>query len=98
MFVSLLIARGADIEASDADGDGWRPLHVAALQGHLKIVKALIARHVDMNAFSNDGQTALGIARRKKQKLVISYLQRLGAIDDGIVDEEEEVDEVDNEV
>jgi ankyrin repeat protein len=56
----------------------------------LKIVKALIARHVDMNALTNDGQTALGIARRKKHPSIISYLQSLGAIDDGIVDEEEE--------
>jgi ankyrin repeat protein len=89
--VSLLIDRGADVEASNIRG--FRPLHIAALQGHLKIVKALIARHVDMNAFTNDGRTALGIARREKHPSIISYLQSLGAIDDGIVDEEEEEEE-----
>jgi hypothetical protein len=82
--VSLLIARGAEVEASDADGNGWRPLHIAAYQGHLVIVKALIARHVDMNALTNNGRTALGCARRKKHPTIISYLQSLGAIDDGI--------------
>jgi ankyrin repeat protein len=81
--VSLLIDRGADVEASDTDG--WRPLHIAAQQGHLKIVKALIARHVEMNAFTNDGETALGLARREKHPSIISYLQSLGAIDDGRV-------------
>jgi hypothetical protein len=80
--VSLLIDRGADIEASA--NRGFRPLHIAAQQGHLKIVKALIARHVDMNALTNNGRTALGIARRKKHKSIVSYLQSLGAIDDGI--------------
>jgi hypothetical protein len=80
--VSLLIDRGADIEASDIDG--WRPLYIAAQRGHLEIVKALIARHVDMNAFTNDGETALGIARREKHQSIISYLQSLGARDDGI--------------
>jgi hypothetical protein len=81
--ISLLIARGADIEASNMYG--VRPLHVAAQQGHLKIVKALFARHVDMNAFTNNGQTALGSARRKKQLTIVSYLQSLGAIDDGMM-------------
>jgi predicted nucleotide-binding protein len=79
--ISLLIDRGADVEASDIDG--WRPLYIAALKGHLEIVKALIARHVDMNAFTNNGRTASGIARREKHKSIISYLQSLGAIDDG---------------
>jgi hypothetical protein len=81
--ISLLINRGADVEARTNRGS--RPLHKAAQKGHLKIVKALMARHVDMNAFTNDGQTALGIARRKKHQTIISYLQSLGAIDDGRV-------------
>jgi hypothetical protein len=81
--VSLLIDRGADVGASDTDGDCWRPLHIAAYNGHLEIVKALIARHVDMNAFTNDGRTALGEARRRKHKSIVSYLQSLGAIDNG---------------
>jgi len=51
----------------------------------LEIVKALIARHVVMNAFTNDGETALGIARRKKHPSIVSYLQSLGAVDDGMV-------------
>jgi hypothetical protein len=47
-----------------------------------------------MNAFTNNGQTALGIARRDKHPSIISYLQSLGAIDDGIVDDEEDIDDV----
>ena len=37
-----------------------------------------------MNAFTNNGATALGFARRHTQNSIISYLQSLGAIDDGI--------------
>jgi hypothetical protein len=84
--VSLLIDRGANVEASTILGS--RSLHIAAQNGRLGIVKALIARHVDMNAFTNYGRTALGIARRQKYSSIISsivsYLQSLGAIDDGI--------------
>jgi hypothetical protein len=81
--VSLFIDRGADVEAST--NHGWRPLHIAAKKGHLKIVKALIARHVDMNALTNNGRTALRKARRKKHKSIVSYLQSLGAIDNGMM-------------
>jgi ankyrin repeat protein len=80
--INLLIDRGADVEARA--NLGFRPLHVAAQQGHLEIVKALIARHVDMNALTNNGRTALRIARRSKHASIISYLQSLGALDDGI--------------
>lgn len=38
--VSLLLSRGADIEAAGIDG--WRPLHVAAYWGNVAIVERLI--------------------------------------------------------
>jgi|TARA_B110000503_G_C6778773_1_gene262412 ankyrin repeat protein len=38
--IRTLVAQGADVEAVDDDGD--RPLHVAALEGHVEAVKTLV--------------------------------------------------------
>jgi ankyrin repeat protein len=62
-------------------------LHFAACYGHLEIVKALIAKGADMNARTNDGASALGVARRYNKPEVVEFLRSLGAVDDGIVDE-----------
>jgi ankyrin repeat protein len=59
-------------------------LHSAAHYGYLEIVKALIAKGADMNALSNTGASALGVARRKNHTAIVKYLQRRGAVDDGI--------------
>jgi ankyrin repeat protein len=60
-----------------------RPLHIAASDGHLEIVKALIAAGADMNALENYGRSALGIARRKNHTKIVDFLRNRGAIDDG---------------
>jgi len=57
-------------------------LHISAYQGHLEIVKALIAKGAFMNALSNTGQSALGLARRKNCTATVTYLRSLGAVDD----------------
>jgi ankyrin repeat protein len=90
--VSLLIARGADIEASN--NLGFRPLHVAAYKGRLDVIKALIARHVDVNALTKDGVTAVSEARRGNHSKVVSYFKSKGAVDEGLVDEDEDEQEV----
>jgi len=103
--VNLLINKGANIEAMNING--WRPLYAAAWNGHLEIVKALIAKGADMNARTNDGSSALGVARRYNKPKVVAFLRSLGAVDDGIdlpvvavedeIDEEEEEQEVNEE-
>jgi len=57
-----LCDRGADIEARDYGG--WRPLHYAAIYGHISIVKELIeVRNADINARTDSGRTALRMLR-----------------------------------
>ena len=46
-----------------------------------------------MNALTNAGESALGDARRYNHPEVLEFLRSLGAVDDGIADDEEEVDD-----
>lgn len=77
--VSLLIARGASLDVcSDL---GYRPLHIAAANGDIEIVKALIAGHV--NARTIDiGVAADGLARRGGFLELSTYLNSIGAVDE----------------
>jgi ankyrin repeat protein len=53
-IVRLLCDRGADVEARD--NGGWRPLHYAAIYGHISVVKELIEeRNAEINARDDDG-------------------------------------------
>lgn len=55
--VQAFLAKGADIEARDRDGD--TALHMAAIQASPAVIAALIAAGADPNALSTDGQTPL---------------------------------------
>ena len=55
--VQASLAKGADIEARDHDGD--TALHLAAIQAGPAVIAALIAAGADPNALSTDGQTPL---------------------------------------
>ncbi|MDP6083034.1 MAG: ankyrin repeat domain-containing protein, partial [Verrucomicrobiota bacterium] len=44
-------------------GDGQTPLHGAAYWGSKEIVQLLIAKGVDVNAKTNDGETPLDLAK-----------------------------------
>jgi ankyrin repeat protein len=68
-----LCDHGADIEARDnAD---WRPLHYAAIDGHISIVKELIEqRNAEINARNDEGRTALRMARTRNNNDVAAYL------------------------
>jgi ankyrin repeat protein len=47
----------------NAENDsGWTPLHMASQEGHLDVVKVLLARHPKVNAQEADGETALHLA------------------------------------
>lgn len=49
--VSLLVDRGANVNAKDKFG--WTPLTLAAQEGHLDVVKLMIEKGADKNAASN---------------------------------------------
>jgi hypothetical protein len=78
-ILHLLVENGADLEAQDNDGE--RALHWAAYSGHLPFIQELISRyHVDINARSNNGETALMLARARNHSTVITFLQANGGI------------------
>jgi ankyrin repeat protein len=79
-IVRLLCDHGADVEART--NSGWRPLHLAAMHGHISVVKELIEeRNAEINARDDDGMTALRWARRRNNPIITSYLISHGGIE-----------------
>jgi len=60
-IVRLLIDYGADINMIDSDGD--TPLHRAASQGSLEIVKALLNAGADVDVKNDMGLKAASVAK-----------------------------------
>jgi hypothetical protein len=80
----LLIERGADVNARDLD-NGETPLHAAALNGDVELVRLLLARGADPLATTHDGATPrregsrFGHRRRLAQPEVERLLQQAEA-------------------
>jgi hypothetical protein len=75
-ILHLLVENGADLESQD--NAGMRALHLAAWDGNLPIIQELISRyHVDINARSTNGLTALSCAFEPE---IFIFLQANGGI------------------
>ncbi len=79
--IDLLLAKGADINASRADG--ITVLMLASRTGADKVVQELIRRKADVNARDHSGATALTYAAREGQKEAGQVLLAAGAGVDG---------------
>lgn len=71
-LIYLLVEYGAKIDRCDAKG--WCPLIMATQHGHLGSVEALIRSGADLNAKTNNGLTALDIARHLKHETIVQFL------------------------
>jgi ankyrin repeat protein len=80
-LISLLLDRGADINARDHSG--YTPLHWAVMVRRLAAAKLLIDQGADLEADDNDGRTALFWARETNnselEALLLSVLNGLHA-------------------
>jgi uncharacterized protein len=74
MAVGLLIGHGADVNALDASG--WRPLHLAAANNALDVMKTLIAQGADAGGMNRDGLTAAQMAELKGHREAAALLNR----------------------
>jgi ankyrin repeat protein len=59
------------------DGRGWSPLHLAANRGAARTVGSLASAGADLTSVTNDGQTALHLARTNGHKNTIALLEHI---------------------
>jgi ankyrin repeat protein len=62
-----------------ADADGWTPLCIAAQEGHLAVVEALLGRGAVVDQACADGATPLYVAAQEGHLAVVGVLLTRGA-------------------
>ncbi len=70
-LIYLLVEYGAKIDRCDSKG--WCPLIMATQHGHLGSVEALLRSGADLNSTTNNGLTALDIARHLKYEIIVQF-------------------------
>lgn len=75
--LAFLAARGADLDARDADG--LAPIHRAVSQGQLELTTRLIRAGVDINRRDEAGRTPLAIALANGDRDIIALLRQFSA-------------------
>jgi len=81
--MNLLLENGADVNSAltGKDASGWTSLLFASVNGNKDLVKYLILHGADVNHTSNEGSTALSLARQEKDEALVSFLKEHGALD-----------------
>lgn len=72
-----LVARGADVKATQAGG--WTPLHQAAMHGQVDLATLLLDHGADVNAKGENGRTPLKLAAAGKHQEMVALLRERGA-------------------
>jgi Raf kinase inhibitor-like YbhB/YbcL family protein len=73
--VDLLVARGADLNARNADG--WTPLMKATAAGHAEVVEKLLAKGADMDVADSLGRTAWMYAAMANHEEIAAMFRRV---------------------
>lgn len=73
-IVEFLLSRKAEVNKT-----GWTPLHYAAANGHVEVVRLLIERHAYIDAESPNGTTPLMMAARQAKPTTARLLVEEGA-------------------
>ncbi len=74
LLVDLLVVKhGADVNARD--GEGFTPLHMAAIYGKMKVVKRFLDLGADDSLATLDGRDAADLAELNKETEIEEYLK-----------------------
>jgi ankyrin repeat protein len=81
--MDLLLENGADINSAltGKDASGWTALLFASINGNIQLAEYLILKGANVNHTSNEGSTALSLARQEKYEALVSLLKGHGALD-----------------
>ena len=81
--IDLLLKNGAKIDGSlsGKDAAGWTALLFASVNEDYDLVKYLLDHGADVNHTSDEGQSALSLAKQQKNKEIIKLLHDRGALD-----------------
>ncbi|KAG1670580.1 hypothetical protein FOA52_012152 [Chlamydomonas sp. UWO 241] len=77
-IVMLLLEAGADLHACDL-ATGSTPLHAAAGNGHLSVVKAAVSHGAPLNDLNAEGYAPMHLATEGGHTSVVKYLLLVGA-------------------
>ena len=82
-MLAFLKSEGANINSSLSSGyaSGWTALLFATVNGNIDLVEYLILNGANVNHTSDEGQTALALARQEKYKDIVRLLRKHGALD-----------------
>ena len=81
--MDLLLENGADVNSAliSKNAAGWTALHFAAINGDTELVEYLILQGAKVNHTSDEGSTALSLAKQEKYEALVSLLKKHGALD-----------------
>ena len=81
--MDLLLEKGADVNSAliSKSAAGWTALHFSVVNGDYDLAKYLLSHGANINHTSDEGSTALSLARQEKYKEIISLLKEHGALD-----------------
>jgi len=74
-LVSIMAENGAQLDP-DRSGDGWTPLHLAAMFDKLDVTLKLLEEGADPRARGTNGETPEDVAKRFKNHRLADVLHR----------------------
>ena len=72
-FADALLERGADVHKSDSHNS--TPLHISCFEGHIEVVRMLLANGADMNSEDKDGDKPIVNALVQDHSAIVGLLE-----------------------
>lgn len=81
--LGLLKSKGANVNSSlgGKSASGWSAILFATVNGDKDLVEYLILNGANVNHTSDEGQTALALAKQEKYEVIVRLLKKHGALD-----------------